>query len=96
MSQKMNIEQIGELARLNLKPDERARLAKDLEAILAYVDQLQELDTRQIEPTSHVLALQNVFRKDEVRPAKISEAVLNHAPKREGKFFKVPKVIEGV
>lgn len=94
MSQKINIEPIAELARLNLKPEERAKLTKDLEAILAYVDQLQEVDTKKIEPTSHVLPLQNVFRKDEVRPAKVSHALLSHAPKREGKFFKVPKVIE--
>ncbi len=94
MSQKINIEQIAELARLNLKPEERMKLTKDLEAILAYVDQLQEIDTRKIEPTSHVLPLQNVFRKDEAKPTRISEAVLSHAPKREGKFFKVPKVIE--
>ena len=95
MSQKINIEPIAELARLNLKPEERAKLSKDLEAILAYVDQLQEVDTKKIEPTSHVLPLQNVFRKDEVKPTRISDAVLRHAPKREGKFFKVPKVIEG-
>ena len=95
MSQKINLEQIAELARLNLKPAERERIAKDLESILAYVDQLQELDTKKVEPTSHVLPLQNVFRKDEAKPVRISEAVLSHAPKREGKFFKVPKVIEG-
>ena len=94
MSQKINIEQIAELARLNLKPEERMKLTKDLEAILAYVDQLQELDTKNVEPTSHVLPLQNVFRKDEAKPAKVSDALLSHAPKREGKFFKVPKVIE--
>jgi len=94
MSQKINIEQIAELARLNLKPEERVKLTKDLEAILAYVDQLREVDTKKIEPTSHVLPLQNVFRKDFAVPTRISDAVLSHAPKREGKFFKVPKVIE--
>ena len=94
MSQKINIEQIAELARLNLKPEERVKLTKDLEAILAYVDQLREVDTKKIEPTSHVLPIQNVFRKDETKPTRISDAVLSHAPKREGKFFKVPKVIE--
>ena len=95
MSQKINIEQIAELARLNLKPEERSKLAKDLEAIVAYVDQLQGVDTKEIQPTSHVLPIQNVFRKDEAKPTQISESVLSHAPKREGRFFKVPKVIEG-
>ncbi len=94
MSQKINIDQIAELARLNLKPHERTKLLKDLERILAYVDQLQELNTEKVEPTSHVLSLENVFRRDSVQPTSIREAVLEHAPKQEGKFFKVPKVIE--
>ena len=94
MAHKIDIQQVAELARLNLKPDERAKLSKDLEAILAYVDQLQELDTKKVEPTSHVLPIGNVFRKDKVKISQIREKVLNHAPKREGKFFKVPKVIE--
>ena len=95
MSQKINIDQIAELARLSLKPDERAKLSKDLEKILAYVDQLQELKTDTILPTSHVLPIENVFRKDSVKPSQIREAVLKCAPKSDGKFFKVPKIIEG-
>ena len=95
MSQRINIDQIAELARLNLKPHERAKLSKDLEAILAYVDQLQELNTEAVPPTSHVLPLENVFRKDEAKSSNVRDAVLEHAPKHEAKFFKVPKVIEG-
>ena len=95
MSQKINIDQIAELARLNLKPHEREKLGKNLEDILAYVDQLQSLDTKSVEPTSHVLAIENVFRSDTAKPSEVYEAVLKHAPKHEGKFFKVPKVIEG-
>jgi aspartyl-tRNA(Asn)/glutamyl-tRNA(Gln) amidotransferase subunit C len=92
---KIDIDQIAELARLNLKPEERAALSKDLESILTYVEQLQELDVDKVEPTSHVLPIENVFRKDVAKPAQIRDQVLEHAPKREGKFFKVPKVIEG-
>ncbi len=95
MSQKINIDQTAELARLNLKSAEREKLAKDLESILAYVDQLKELNTESVPPTSHVLPLENVFRKDEVRKTDIRDAVLDHAPKRESNFFKVPKIIEG-
>ena len=95
MSQKIKIDQVAELARLNLKPAEREKLAKDLEDILHYVDQLQELKTDGIEPTSHVLPIENVFRKDEVHPSHVRDSVLKYAPKREEKFFKVPKVIEG-
>ena len=88
------IEQIAELARLSLKPEEKEKLQKDLESILAYVEQLKSVPTDSVEPTSHVLNLENVYRSDEVRPSDVREAVLKHAPRREGNFFKVPKVIE--
>lgn len=93
MPQKIQIDPIAELARLQLKPEERAKLLKDLEDILAYVDQLQEVRTEGVEPTSHVLSIENVFRRDVVQPSEVSKDVLKHAPKREGQFFKVPKVI---
>ena len=93
MPQKINIDQIAELARLNLKPHERAKLSKDLEEIVAYVDQLQELNTEAVPPTSHVLPIENVFRADRVASSDMREDLLRHAPKREGNFFKVPKVI---
>ena len=88
------IEQIAELARLSLKPEEKARLQKDLESILAYVEQLKTVSTDSIEPTSHVLNLENVFREDKPHPSEVRDDVLKHAPEREGNFFKVPKVID--
>ena len=88
------IEQIAELARLSLKPEEKAKLKKDLESILSYVEQLKAVPTDYVEPTSHVLNLENVFRADEIKPANIREEVLKHAPHREGSFFKVPKIID--
>lgn len=95
MSEKINIDQTAELARLNLKPAEREKLAKDLQAILAYVDQLKELNTESVSPTSHVLPIENVFRQDKAKKTSIRDSVLDHAPKRESNFFKVPKIIEG-
>ena len=88
------IEQIAELARLSLKPEEKAKLKKDLESILAYVEQLKSVPTDHVEPTSHVLNLENVFREDRVHPTEVRDEVLKHAPQREGNFFKVPKVID--
>lgn len=88
------IERIAELARLNLKPEEKAKLEKDLGAILGYVKNLDKLDTKNVEPTSHVLNLENVFRKDEVKVSGVRDEVLKHAPASEGKFFKVPKVVD--
>ena len=88
------IEQIAELARLSLKPEEKGKLKKDLESILAYVEQLKSVPTDEVEPTSHVLNLENVFREDKIILSEVREDILKHAPRREGNFFKVPKVIE--
>ena len=89
-----DIDKLAELSRFNLKPEEKKKLQKDLGAILDYVKKLEGLDTASVEPTSHVLNLENVFREDEVKPQDVREDVLKHAPAREGKFFKVPKVVE--
>ena len=90
----LDIDKIAKLGRLSLKPEEKARLSKDLGNILHYVKQLESLDTKGIEPTSHVLNLENVFRKDEIKPSNVRDEVLAHAPLKDGKFFKVPKIVE--
>ena len=89
-----NIDKVAELARLSLKPEEKAKLSKDLNNILRYMKQLEALDTREVEPTSHVLNLENVFRKDEVKLSGVRDEALARAPSKEGKFFKVPKVVD--
>ena len=94
MASEFNIDALAQLARISLKPEEKARLAGDLEKILGYVRELAKLDIQNVEPTTHVLPLENVFRPDETKPSAVRDQVLDHAPKREGNFFKVPKVIE--
>jgi aspartyl-tRNA(Asn)/glutamyl-tRNA(Gln) amidotransferase subunit C len=89
-----NIERVAELARLNLKPEEKKKLGKDLGAILAYVQKLDALDTKDVEPTSHVLNMENVFRADEVQPSDAAPKALKHAPETQGPFFKVPKIVQ--
>ena len=88
------IDKVAELARIKLKPAEKNKLADDLKSILAYVEQLRQVDTKSAAETSHVLDLTNVFRKDEVKPSDARDKVLESAPARQGKFFKVPKVVE--
>ena len=88
------IEKVAELARLNLKPEEKAKLEKDLGAILDYVQKLSALDTKGVEPTSHVLNLENVYRKDEAKASDAAEKALEHAPHADGRFFKVPKIVQ--
>ena len=87
------IERVAELARLNLKPEEKQKLEKDLGAILDYVKKLEKLDTSKVEPTSHVLNMENVFRADEVKPSDAAPKALEHAPHADGPFFKVPKIV---
>ena len=88
------IEKVAELARLNLKPEEKAVLGKEIESILEYVKTLAAIPTDKIEPTSHVLNMENVFRKDEVKSSEVRDKALKYAPHAEGKFFKVPKVVD--
>ena len=88
------IEKVAELARLNLKAEEKTKLEKDLGNILKYVESLSAIPTDKVEPTSHVLNLENVFRKDEIKPSQVRDKALKYAPQAEGKFFKVPKVVE--
>lgn len=89
------IKQVALLARLSLEGDALKQLATQLDEILAYVQQLEAVSTDHVEPTSHVLPLSNVLRKDEPRPSLSQEAVIKLAPDAQAPFVKVPKVIEG-
>ncbi len=88
------VNQVARLARLDLSEDERTRFAEQLGRILEYCAKLDELDTSEVEPTSHVIAMTNVFRDDVVAPSLPRDAVLASAPAHESGFFKVPPVIE--
>jgi len=82
------------LARLNLRPEEREPLRRDLSEILAYVEKLKEVDVTNIEPTSHALPQKNVFIGDEATARLGKDDVLDNAPGRSGDLFKVPRVID--
>lgn len=90
----INIEKVADLARLKLDPEEKKKLGSDLGAILDYVRKLDKLDTAEVEPTSHVLNMENVFRADEVRSTDAAAMALKHAPQADGHFFKVPKIVQ--
>jgi aspartyl-tRNA(Asn)/glutamyl-tRNA(Gln) amidotransferase subunit C len=91
---KISIDHISSLARLSLSDAERELFGSQLESILSYMDKLNELDTRDIEPTSHVLAIRNVTREDVNSPSIDRDAALANAPDRTEKFYRVPKIIE--
>ena len=85
---------VAELARLELSTEEVELFTGDMNRILDYMDQLNELDTGGVEPTSHVLSLKNVFREDVVGESLTVDEVLANAPRREKGHFVVPKIIE--
>ena len=93
---KKDVEYVSNLARLELSASEAEQFTGQLESILEYMEKLNKLDTSKVKPTSHVLGLKNVYREDVVVkcPYEERERILENAPKREGDFFKVKKVIE--
>jgi aspartyl-tRNA(Asn)/glutamyl-tRNA(Gln) amidotransferase subunit C len=91
---KEEIEHIALLARLSLPEEEKELFGSQLSNILDYMEKLNELDTKGIEPTSHVLPLSNVMRDDAPRPSIPKEEALTNAPDHTEKFYRVPKIIE--
>ena len=87
------MEYVGILAKLELSPQEAEAAKKDMEEMLDYIDQLNELETTGIEPMSHVFPVQNVFREDVVTNGDGSEETLANAPVKKDGGFKVPKTI---
>ncbi len=86
---------VAALARLRLSDSDLDLYRKDLNAILAYVETLEELDTDQVEPMSHALDTRNVWRDDRPAGTRDAETLLGNAPSREGDYFKVPRILEG-
>jgi aspartyl-tRNA(Asn)/glutamyl-tRNA(Gln) amidotransferase subunit C len=90
------VRHVALLSRLELSEKECEAYSHQLASILTYISKLNEVDTKNVQPTSHALpTLKNVFRKDASRPSLEVEEALRNAPSREGDFFKVPRVIEG-
>ena len=81
---------VARLARLKLTDDEIERMAGELSGILEHVDRISELDLDGVEPTSHVIALENVLRPDEPRPSWSRDEVLEPAPDPASGAFRVP------
>ena len=88
------VEHVARLARLALSDAELDALTGDMDAILAYVDQLNRLETDGIIPTAHAVPMANAFRADEVRPSFPAAQVQTNAPAANPAGFRVPRVIE--
>ena len=88
------VEHVAKLARLDLSDQEKPLFTEQLNDILKYVEKLNELDTEHIEPTSHVIPVENVLREDELQPSLPIEKVMLNAPDEDEGQFRVPAVIE--
>jgi aspartyl-tRNA(Asn)/glutamyl-tRNA(Gln) amidotransferase subunit C len=89
-----DVAKVALLARLRVSPDELLMFTGQLNSIMDYVAQLQELDTSDVEPLAHGVEVRNVFRDDVRGPALPREAALTNAPKRNQESFLVPAVLE--
>ena len=88
------VRHIAALARLKVDVAEEERYVRELQAILSYVEELQDLNVEGVEPTSTVVAgSPSALRPDEERPCDVREEVLAQAPDRDGEYFRVPRVV---
>jgi len=88
------VRHIAKLARLNLTPEEETLYTEQLGNILQYFEELNAIDTTNIEPMSHALQIVNVMREDVVVPSPGHEAILAGAPDKERTSFRVPRIGE--
>jgi aspartyl-tRNA(Asn)/glutamyl-tRNA(Gln) amidotransferase subunit C len=88
-----DVQKVAKLAKLEFDAEQLELLARQLDQVVVYVEKLNELDTDDVKPTSHVLDLKNVFRCDEVDNWLTQEQVLQNAPVKKHGYFSVPKVI---
>jgi len=88
------VRRVAHLARIAVADEEIEHLQGELNAILAFVEQLAEVDVEGVEPMTSVTPMAMKTRKDEVTDGGIAEAILANAPAREDHFFLVPKVVE--
>ena len=91
---KEDLQNVAVLSRLAIPADQEDKYIDQMDKILTYMDNLSELDTENVKPTTYALPMQNVFRKDEVKASLDREAAPANAPLKEDGYFKVPKVLE--
>lgn len=91
---KSEVEKIAELAKLKFSENELENFTHQMNEILAYMEKLNELDTKNVEPLSHPIENNNVFRKDKIKKSVNTKEALQNAPDKDENFFNVPKVIQ--
>ena len=89
-----DLKNVAVLSRLAIAEDKADGYIAQMDAILSYTDNLSEINTDAVKPTTYALPMENVFRKDVVKPSLDRELALSNAPLKEGGYFKVPRVLE--
>ena len=89
-----DVQHVAKLARLSLTDDECQRFTEQLDRIIGYFDELNQVDTTGVEPMSHPIPVFNVMREDVVISSLGREVLMENAPLKEGAFFKVPRIGE--
>lgn len=89
-----DLKNVAVLSRLAIAEDKADGYIAQMDAILSYMDNLSEINTDAVKPTTYALRMENVFRKDVVKPSLDRELALSNAPLKEGGYFKVPRVLE--
>lgn len=87
------VRKVAHLARLQLTPEEENKFVGQLGDILDYFEQLRELDTDKVPPTTRAIEISNIMRADDLKPFVDRDDILNIAPEQDGDFFKVPKIL---
>ena len=91
---KEEVRKVAELARLELNENEINKHTEQLEKILEYIKQLEEINTNDVPCTTRAIEVINVFRKDKKQNSDCKEELLDLAPSREDEYFKVPKILD--
>ncbi len=91
---KINVSHVAKLANLSISPSEKEKFEKQLEETVEYIKGLDEVDTKNVEPTSHVTGLENVTREDIAKPSLSQEDALSNTKSTHNGFFKVKAVLE--
>ena len=92
--EKDTLHKIAKLARLSIVPEEEEKLTNTLSSVLTWMEQLNELDTSNVEPLTHMTLEVNALREDKALQTITHEQGLRNAPKRDENYFRVPKVLE--
>ncbi|MCC2250468.1 MAG: Asp-tRNA(Asn)/Glu-tRNA(Gln) amidotransferase subunit GatC [Bacillota bacterium] len=91
---KDQVKHVAHLARLEVSEEEVEMFTEQLSSIITYAEQLNELDTSDVEPTTHVLDIKNVLRKDEPKKWITQEEAMKNAPDQQDGQYRVPSILE--